>query len=49
MRLLSKYIYYKHFKLFALEFSFTFACLDFGRQASTLLNCSHLNLRFTFA
>jgi hypothetical protein len=26
------------FKLFALEFSFTFACLDFGRQAWTLLN-----------
>ncbi|MDR2169533.1 MAG: hypothetical protein LBP59_05275 [Planctomycetaceae bacterium] len=26
------------FKLFALEFSFTFACLVFGRQAWTLLN-----------
>ncbi|MDR2172206.1 MAG: hypothetical protein LBP59_18830 [Planctomycetaceae bacterium] len=26
------------FKLFALEFSFTFACLVFGRQALTLLN-----------
>ncbi|MDR2170721.1 MAG: hypothetical protein LBP59_11310 [Planctomycetaceae bacterium] len=25
-------------KLFALEFSFTFACLAFGRQALTLLN-----------
>ncbi|MDR2169316.1 MAG: hypothetical protein LBP59_04170 [Planctomycetaceae bacterium] len=38
-----------HFKLFALEFSFTFACLAFGRQALTLLNCSYFNLRFTFA
>ncbi|MDR2172124.1 MAG: hypothetical protein LBP59_18420 [Planctomycetaceae bacterium] len=28
----------KYFKLFALEFSFTFACLVFGRQALTLLN-----------
>ncbi|MDR2170866.1 MAG: hypothetical protein LBP59_12050 [Planctomycetaceae bacterium] len=26
------------YKLFALEFSFTFACLAFGRQALTLLN-----------
>ncbi|MDR2171931.1 MAG: hypothetical protein LBP59_17440 [Planctomycetaceae bacterium] len=26
------------FKLFTLEFSFTFACLAFGRQALTLLN-----------
>ncbi|MDR2169509.1 MAG: hypothetical protein LBP59_05145 [Planctomycetaceae bacterium] len=26
------------FKLFALEFAFTFACLAFGRQAFTLLN-----------
>ncbi|MDR2169593.1 MAG: hypothetical protein LBP59_05580 [Planctomycetaceae bacterium] len=26
------------FKLFALEFSFTVACLVFGRQALTLLN-----------
>ncbi|MDR2170337.1 MAG: hypothetical protein LBP59_09360 [Planctomycetaceae bacterium] len=28
----------KYFKLFALEFSFTFACLVFGRQALTLLH-----------
>ncbi|MDR2170146.1 MAG: hypothetical protein LBP59_08395 [Planctomycetaceae bacterium] len=28
----------EYYKLFALEFSFTFACLDFGRQAWTLLN-----------
>ncbi|MDR2169184.1 MAG: hypothetical protein LBP59_03490 [Planctomycetaceae bacterium] len=27
-----------YFKLFALEFAFTFACLAFGRQAFTLLN-----------
>ncbi|MDR2170849.1 MAG: hypothetical protein LBP59_11965 [Planctomycetaceae bacterium] len=27
----------KIIKLFALEFSFTFACLAFGRQALTLL------------
>jgi hypothetical protein len=26
------------FKLFVLEFAFTFACLAFGRQALTLLN-----------
>ncbi|MDR2172567.1 MAG: hypothetical protein LBP59_20700 [Planctomycetaceae bacterium] len=32
------------FKLFVLEFAFTFACLAFGRQALTLLNCSHLSL-----
>ncbi|MDR2169328.1 MAG: hypothetical protein LBP59_04230 [Planctomycetaceae bacterium] len=27
-----------YFKLFVLEFAFTFACLAFGRQALTLLN-----------
>ncbi|MDR2169324.1 MAG: DUF4276 family protein [Planctomycetaceae bacterium] len=29
---------FRRFKLFALEFAFTFACLAFGRQALTLLN-----------
>ncbi|MDR2169703.1 MAG: hypothetical protein LBP59_06145 [Planctomycetaceae bacterium] len=28
----------RNFKLFVLEFAFTFACLAFGRQAFTLLN-----------
>ncbi|MDR2172552.1 MAG: hypothetical protein LBP59_20625 [Planctomycetaceae bacterium] len=30
--------YNLYFKLFVLEFAFTFACLVFGRQALTLLN-----------
>ncbi|MDR2169870.1 MAG: hypothetical protein LBP59_07005 [Planctomycetaceae bacterium] len=38
-----------YIKLFALEFSFTFACLDFGRQALTLFKLFVLEFSFTFA
>ncbi|MDR2170183.1 MAG: hypothetical protein LBP59_08590 [Planctomycetaceae bacterium] len=37
-KLISVNVYKISFKLFALEFAFTFACLVFGRQAFTLLN-----------
>jgi hypothetical protein len=35
---LNEMINWDIFKLFVLEFAFTFACLAFGRQALTLLN-----------
>ncbi|MDR2172212.1 MAG: hypothetical protein LBP59_18875 [Planctomycetaceae bacterium] len=35
---LSIFLFGLYFKLFVLEFAFTFACLAFGRQALTLLN-----------
>ncbi|MDR2168762.1 MAG: hypothetical protein LBP59_01305 [Planctomycetaceae bacterium] len=43
------YFYWHTFKLFALEFAFTAACLAIGRQAFTLFKLFALEFSFTFA